>query len=84
VDWDTALRENNGRVNPLGLYDLDRKPRKVAEIYKRMIKNWERLAPTASNCLKVPIDMSIVVQQLEEASKGNGNGGKRSAKRKKS
>ena len=24
VDWDTALRENNGRVNPLGLCDLDR------------------------------------------------------------
>jgi hypothetical protein len=24
VDWDTALREQNGRVNPLGLYDLDR------------------------------------------------------------
>jgi hypothetical protein len=23
VDWDTALRENAGRVNPLGLYDLD-------------------------------------------------------------
>jgi beta-glucosidase len=30
VDWDTALREDNGRVNPLGLYDLDRKPRAVA------------------------------------------------------
>ncbi len=25
VDWDTALCENNGHVNPLGLYDLDRK-----------------------------------------------------------
>ena len=24
VDWDTALREQNNRVNPLGLYDLDR------------------------------------------------------------
>jgi beta-glucosidase len=24
VDWDTALREENGHVNPLGLYDLDR------------------------------------------------------------
>jgi beta-glucosidase/6-phospho-beta-glucosidase/beta-galactosidase len=31
VDWDTALRENNGRENPLGLYDLDRKIRPVGE-----------------------------------------------------
>jgi len=23
VDWDSALRNNAGRVNPLGLYDLD-------------------------------------------------------------
>ena len=29
VDWDTALREDNGHVNPLGLYDLDRNPRAV-------------------------------------------------------
>ena len=25
VDWDTALREDNGRVHSVGLYDLDRK-----------------------------------------------------------
>ena len=25
VDWDTGLRENNGRVNALGLCDLDGK-----------------------------------------------------------
>ena len=29
VDWDTALRDNNGNINPLGLYDLDRNIRKV-------------------------------------------------------
>ena len=29
IDWDTALREENGRVNPLGLYDLDRNIRPV-------------------------------------------------------
>jgi beta-glucosidase/6-phospho-beta-glucosidase/beta-galactosidase len=29
VDWDVALREENGRVNPLGLYDLDRNIRAV-------------------------------------------------------
>ena len=29
VDWDTALREDNSRVNPLGLYDLNRNIRPV-------------------------------------------------------
>ena len=32
VDWDIALREDNGRVNPLGLYDLDRKIRPVGRL----------------------------------------------------
>ena len=66
VDWDTALREDNGRVNPLGLFDLDRKPRRIAAVYKQMIHNWDRIAPTESYCLKVPIDMSNVIRQLEE------------------
>ena len=34
VDWDTALREQHGRVNPLGLYDLDRKIRPVGSAYR--------------------------------------------------
>jgi beta-glucosidase/6-phospho-beta-glucosidase/beta-galactosidase len=67
VDWDTALREDNGRVNALGLYDLDRKPRRIAARYKKMVENWANLAPTASNCLRVPLDMSIVVDQLKQA-----------------
>lgn len=40
IDWDTALREPNGRVNPLGLYDLDRKIRPVGEAYKKLIETW--------------------------------------------
>ncbi len=40
VDWDTALREANGRVNPLGLYDLDRKLRPVGAAYKRLVGQW--------------------------------------------
>lgn len=40
IDWDTALREKNGRVNPLGLYDLDRKIRRVGRAYKRLIEQW--------------------------------------------
>jgi beta-glucosidase/6-phospho-beta-glucosidase/beta-galactosidase len=48
VDWDTALREDNGRVNPLGLYDLDRKIRPVGESYKKLIQQWRDILPTES------------------------------------
>ncbi|WP_423148758.1 family 1 glycosylhydrolase [Rubrolithibacter danxiaensis] len=40
VDWDSALTKNAGNVNPLGLYDLDRKIRPVGEEYKKLIKVW--------------------------------------------
>ena len=40
VDWDSALRELNGRPNPLGLYDLERRIRPVGEAYKRLIEQW--------------------------------------------
>ena len=40
VDWNTALREDNGFVCDLGLYDLDRKIRPVGKAYKAMIKEW--------------------------------------------
>ena len=40
VDWDTALREDNGRVNPLGLYDLSREIRPVGRAYQKLIADW--------------------------------------------
>jgi beta-glucosidase/6-phospho-beta-glucosidase/beta-galactosidase len=43
VDWDTALRENNGTVNPLGLYNLDRQIRPVGIAYKKLIENWKHI-----------------------------------------
>jgi len=55
VDWDTALREQNGNVNPLGLYDLDRNIRAVGKAYKQLIKDWREVLPTSSVCLSVPI-----------------------------
>jgi hypothetical protein len=55
VDWDTALRENNGRVNPLGLYDLDRKPRAVGKAYQQLISDWREVLPTQSVCLRLPL-----------------------------
>jgi beta-glucosidase/6-phospho-beta-glucosidase/beta-galactosidase len=36
VDWDTALVEVNGRVNPLGLVDLERRLRPVGRTYARL------------------------------------------------
>jgi len=55
VDWDTALRENNGRANPLGLYDLDRNIRRVGKAYKELIADWRHVLPTQSVCLRVPV-----------------------------
>jgi beta-glucosidase/6-phospho-beta-glucosidase/beta-galactosidase len=55
VDWDTALREQNGNVNPLGLYDLDRNIREVGKAYKKLIQDWREVLPASSVCLSVPI-----------------------------
>ncbi|WP_375426952.1 family 1 glycosylhydrolase [uncultured Sphingomonas sp.] len=55
VDWDSALREKNGRVNPLGLFDLDRNIRAVGRAYKQLIADWQDVLPTQSMCLSVPV-----------------------------
>src|SRR5690606_5185781 len=57
VDWDSALRENNGTVNPLGLYDLDRNIRPVGRAYRQLIADWRDVLPTQSVCLAPPIAM---------------------------
>jgi beta-glucosidase/6-phospho-beta-glucosidase/beta-galactosidase len=41
VDWDSALRDDAGRVNKLGLYDLDRKIMPVGRAYKKLIEQWK-------------------------------------------
>ena len=40
VDWDSALKEDAGRINELGLYDLDRKITPVGRAYKKVIGQW--------------------------------------------
>jgi hypothetical protein len=55
VDWDVALREDNGTVNPLGLFDLDRNIRAVGKAYKTLISDWRDVLPTQSVCLVAPI-----------------------------
>lgn len=56
VDWDTALREDNGTVNPLGLYDLDRNLRPVGAAYKQLIADWSSVLPASSHALVLPLD----------------------------
>lgn len=55
VDWDSALREDRGHVNPLGLYDLNREIRAVGRAYKQLIADWRDVLPTQSDCLRLPL-----------------------------
>ena len=57
VDWDTALREDNGRVNPLGLYDINRKVRPVGQAYKKLVSQWREILPLESLCLDMSMPM---------------------------
>jgi len=54
VDWDVALREVRGTVNPRGLFDLDRRPRAVGRAYQRLIAQWRPELKRQGNCLTLP------------------------------
>jgi hypothetical protein len=55
VDWDIAIRERHGTVNPRGLFDLDRHVRPVGESFRQLITDWAEVLPTRSVCLRVPV-----------------------------
>lgn len=55
IDWDVGLREQNNRVHPVGLYDLNREIRPVGRSYKQLIRDWGEVLPTQSICLTVPV-----------------------------
>lgn len=55
TDWDTALREKNDRVHPVGLFDLERNIRPVGRAYKKLIADWRGVLPAFSHCLVVPV-----------------------------
>jgi hypothetical protein len=57
VDWDTALREDNGHANALGLFDLNRHIRAVGVAYRELVRAWMEVLPTKSVCLQIPIVM---------------------------
>ncbi|WP_332368221.1 hypothetical protein [Spirosoma telluris] len=43
IDWDSQLKEVNNTINACGLYDLNRKPRPVAETYKSLLKEFGQI-----------------------------------------
>ena len=52
VDWDSALRENNGNINELGLYDLQRNIMPVGKAYKKIIHQWKDVLVSESYGLR--------------------------------
>lgn len=63
IDWDTALREENNRVHPVGLFDLSRKVRPAGAAYAQLIRDWREVLPAQSVCLVVPV---ILPSETEE------------------
>jgi beta-glucosidase len=51
IDWDTALREKNNRVNACGLADLNHKFRPVGLAYQHLVSQWRDILPTESTSL---------------------------------
>jgi beta-glucosidase len=47
MDWDIALHDERNMVNPIGLYDLDRKPRPVAAAYRQIIQEFAGQLPAS-------------------------------------
>jgi beta-glucosidase/6-phospho-beta-glucosidase/beta-galactosidase len=43
VDWDSALRNDDGIINELGLYDLDRKMMPVGEDFRELVVQWKEI-----------------------------------------
>ncbi len=41
IEWDSALRNDAGNINELGLFDPDLKIMPVGEAYKAVINNWK-------------------------------------------
>jgi beta-glucosidase/6-phospho-beta-glucosidase/beta-galactosidase len=41
MDWDVGLRDERGLVNPVGLYDLTRRPRPVTHAYREIIREFK-------------------------------------------
>jgi beta-glucosidase/6-phospho-beta-glucosidase/beta-galactosidase len=54
MDWDSLLMEDNGNVNQLGLYDLNRQIRPVGKAYKKLVAQWTIPLADESLCINHP------------------------------
>ncbi|WP_246696500.1 hypothetical protein [Mesorhizobium sp. SARCC-RB16n] len=52
VDWDSALRENNGQVNAVGLYDRTAMPGR----WDALIRRWSQ---TGTSCSPLKVSVSL-------------------------
>lgn len=43
VDWDIELAEVRGHINECGLFDMDRRPRPVAEAFKMLLQEFGQI-----------------------------------------
>lgn len=59
VDWNIGLRKSLGNVNPVGLYDLNRDPRPVAEAYMSLVEMYQD--ECFSDDIKLPDGTSLEV-----------------------
>lgn len=50
-DWDSALTKIRGHVNKVGLYSLDRRERKVAKEYRKIVETYSHLPISGSKVL---------------------------------
>ncbi|RYH05026.1 MAG: glycosyl hydrolase family protein [Alphaproteobacteria bacterium] len=55
IDWNSALRDRAGIVNPRGLFDLDRNIRTVGRAYQRLIEGWKPVLAQQGHCLRLPV-----------------------------
>jgi beta-glucosidase/6-phospho-beta-glucosidase/beta-galactosidase len=54
VDWNVALAKPEGNVNPVGLFDLNRQQRPVAQAYRHLLEMYQgHVPPPAQNVLEV-------------------------------
>ena len=58
IDWDCLLRFERNRVNPLGLYDLQRRIRPVGTAYKKLVDQWRGILPLESRSMNVHKSLS--------------------------
>ncbi|MDP9382128.1 MAG: hypothetical protein M3Q29_18685, partial [Chloroflexota bacterium] len=49
VDWDIAMASVRRLINPVGLYDLDRKARPAAHAYRQLLREFDGLPALPDN-----------------------------------